>query len=187
MLSPKRLEIRGGKNRKNFERSDKNQTESHEIEPNVSCMILHLYLRHVTIFHDRTCGTWQHGSVFWIGHSITIWYGRSWFQPKIMGGSGIVCLYIYTDWIFLWLVDELFIVFRPARESFTQTSPLPMKGFKKYTRRSGLFSREWSLSCHICCDTGPRLFRFLPKDRFIKSPSTRNGMLRTYSNMGPHR
>jgi hypothetical protein len=39
------------------------------------------------------------------------------------------------------------------------------------------FQRKGSLSCHICCDTGPRFFRFHPKDRPIHSPlTTHKGM-----------
>jgi hypothetical protein len=34
-------------------------------------------------------------------------------------------------------------------------------------RRSGPLSREGSLSCHTCCDTGPRFLRSHPKDRPI--------------------
>jgi hypothetical protein len=52
---------------------------------------------------------------------------------------------------------------------------------------SGLLSREGSLSCHTCCDTGPRFFRSHPKDRHIQSLfKTQKGMLRTYSNPYPH-
>jgi hypothetical protein len=49
-------------------------------------------------------------------------------------------------------------------------------------------SREGSLSCHACCDTGPRFFRSHPKDRPIQSPlTTRMGMLGIYSDLDPHR
>jgi hypothetical protein len=87
--------------------------------------------------------------------------------------------------------DWLFIVLRPAQEYFThmETSPLPVKGCKiyAYARRSGPLSREGSLSCHTCCDTGPRFFQSHPKDRPIQSPlTTRMGMRRTYSNPDPH-
>jgi hypothetical protein len=48
-------------------------------------------------------------------------------------------------------------------------------------------SREGSLSCHTCCDTGPRFFRSLPKDRPIQSPfTTQEGVWRIYSNPDPH-
>jgi hypothetical protein len=55
-----------------------------------------------------------------------------------------------------------------------ETSPLPVKGckFSAYARRSGPLSREGSLSCDTCCDTGPRFFRSYPKDRPIQSPLT---------------
>jgi hypothetical protein len=56
-----------------------------------------------------------------------------------------------------------------------------------YARRSGPLSREGSLSCHTCCDTGPRFFRSHPKDRPIQSPlTTHKGMWRIYSNPDPH-
>jgi hypothetical protein len=49
------------------------------------------------------------------------------------------------------------------------------------------FEQGGSLSCHTCCDTGPRFFRSHPKDCTIQSPfTTRMGMRRTYSNPGPH-
>jgi hypothetical protein len=73
-------------------------------------------------------------------------------------------------------IDWLFTVLRPAQEYFTymETSPLPLKvgRIKAYARLSGPLSREGSLSCHICCDTGPRFFRSHPKDRPIQSPLT---------------
>ena len=54
------------------------------------------------------------------------------------------------------------------------TSPLPVKGCKilASARLSGHLSREGSLLCHTCCDTGPRFFRSHPKDRPIQSPFT---------------
>jgi hypothetical protein len=54
-------------------------------------------------------------------------------------------------------------------------------------RCSGPLSREGSLSCHTCCDTGPRFFRLHPKDRPIQSPlTTYKGVWRTYSNADPN-
>jgi hypothetical protein len=61
------------------------------------------------------------------------------------------------------------MVLRPAQEYFTymETSPctagegLQNLGFIN-ARRSGPLSREGSLSCHTCCDTGPRFFRSHP-------------------------
>jgi hypothetical protein len=70
-----------------------------------------------------------------------------------------------------------------------ETSPLPMKSCKilAYARRSGPLRREGSLSCHTCCDMGPRFFVSHPKDRPIQSPlTTREGMWRIYSNPDPH-
>jgi hypothetical protein len=53
-----------------------------------------------------------------------------------------------------------------------ETSPLPVKGCKiqAYARLLGPLSREGSLSCHTCSDTGPRFTRSHPKDRPIQSP-----------------
>jgi hypothetical protein len=48
-------------------------------------------------------------------------------------------------------------------------------------------SREGSISCHTCCNTGPRFFRSHPKDRSIQSPlTTHEGMWRIYYNPDPH-
>jgi hypothetical protein len=48
-------------------------------------------------------------------------------------------------------------------------------------------SRQGSLSCHTCCDTGPQFFRSNPKDRPIQSPlTTHKGMWRIYSNPDHH-
>jgi hypothetical protein len=43
-----------------------------------------------------------------------------------------------------------------------ETSPAPVKGWTIYTYawRPGPLSWEGSLSCHTCCDTGPRFFFF---------------------------
>jgi hypothetical protein len=61
----------------------------------------------------------------------------------------------------------------PAQECFTymDTSSLPMEGCKilAYAWCIGPLSREGSLSCHTCCDTGPQFFRFHPKDPSIQS------------------
>jgi hypothetical protein len=61
-----------------------------------------------------------------------------------------------------------FSVLRPSQEFFTymETSPLSVKGFKieAYARHLGPLSREGSLSCHTCCDTGPLFFRSHPKN-----------------------
>jgi hypothetical protein len=81
------------------------------------------------------------------------------------------------------LVGWLFIVLQPAQEFFTYmfTSPLLVKGCKIYAnaRCSGYLSREGYLSCHICCDTGPRFFRSHPKDHPILSTlTTHKGMWR---------
>ena len=85
-----------------------------------------------------------------------------------------------------------FTVLRSIQEFFftrMETSPLPVEGCKiqAYARRSGPLSREGSLSCHTCCDTGPRFFRSHPKDRPIQSPfTTHEGMWRIYSNPDSH-
>jgi hypothetical protein len=59
----------------------------------------------------------------------------------------------------------------------------PLKNFSLLWRRNyywwrtakfrlGPLSRKISLSCHTCCDTGPRLSRSHPKDRPIQPPLT---------------
>jgi hypothetical protein len=56
------------------------------------------------------------------------------------------------------------------------------------SRRSGTLSRDASLSCHTCCDTGPRFFLSYPKDRPIQSPlTTHKCVWRINSNPDPHR
>jgi hypothetical protein len=68
-------------------------------------------------------------------------------------------------------------------------SPLLVKGSKilAYARHLRPLSREGSLLCHTCCDTGPRFFQSHPKESAIQSLlTTRKGMLRTYSNLGHH-
>ena len=53
--------------------------------------------------------------------------------------------------------------------------------------RPMLGAQGLSLSCHTCCDTGPRFFRSHRKDRPIQSPfTTHEGMWRIYSNPDPH-
>jgi hypothetical protein len=57
-----------------------------------------------------------------------------------------------------------------------------------YDRCPWPLSREGSLSCHSCCDTGPRFFRSHPKDRHIQTPltsPTHKGMWRVYFNPDP--
>jgi hypothetical protein len=50
------------------------------------------------------------------------------------------------------------------------------------------FDQGESLSCHTCCDTGPRFFGSHPKVRPIQSPlMTRIGIRRTHSNPDYHR
>ena len=71
-----------------------------------------------------------------------------------------------------------------------ETSPLPVKGCKilAYARHSVPLSREGSLPCHTCCDTGPRFFLSHPKDHPFHSPlTTHEGMWRIYSTLDPHR
>jgi hypothetical protein len=48
-------------------------------------------------------------------------------------------------------------------------------------------SRERSLSCHSCCDTGSRFLRYHPKKRPIQSPHTiLKRAWRSYFNLDPH-
>jgi hypothetical protein len=69
-----------------------------------------------------------------------------------------------------------------------ENSPLSVKGCKiqTYARNSGPLSREGSLSCHTCCETGPQFLRSHPKVSPIQSPlTTHKGMWRIYSNPDP--
>jgi hypothetical protein len=72
---------------------------------------------------------------------------------------------LWHPWAFCDIQDGVqnghwFTVLRPTQEFFTymETSPLPVRGCKNlaYARGSGPLSREGSISCHNCCDTGPR-------------------------------
>ena len=68
----------------------------------------------------------------------------------------------------------LFVCFVYSRLSnfsaIRRLSPLPVTGLQiqAYARRSEPLSREGSLSCHTCCDTGPRFIRSHPKDRNLR-------------------
>jgi hypothetical protein len=69
----------------------------------------------------------------------------------------------FTIHVYHWLIAWLFIVLRLAQDfvfAYMETSPLPVKDCKiwAYARRSKPLSREGSLSCHTCCDTGPQFF-----------------------------
>ena len=87
-----------------------------------------------------------------------------------------------------WLIDWLFRVLRPAQEYFTymETSPLPVKGYKieAYARRSGPLSREGSLSCHTCCDTGLGMSGFIwrtaPFSRLLRHARECWGLILTW-------
>jgi hypothetical protein len=75
---------------------------------------------------------------------------------------------------------------------------VPLKNFSLTIAGEGLqniglcsalraFEQEGYLSCHTCCDTGPRFFRSHPKDRPIQSSlTTHEGMWKIYSNPDPH-
>jgi hypothetical protein len=64
-----------------------------------------------------------------------------------------------------------------------KTSPLTMEGYKAYARRLGPLSTEGSLSCDTCYGTGPRFFRFHPKDHPTWLPiTTHMKMWNIYSN-----
>jgi hypothetical protein len=65
-------------------------------------------------------------------------------------------------------------LFYTQLESFTQMELSPFKNCKMlaYAWYPGHLSREKSLSCHNCCDTGPQFIRSQSKDRHIKSPLT---------------
>jgi hypothetical protein len=49
-----------------------------------------------------------------------------------------------------------YVLLKNFLDTYLETLPLPIKGCKilAYVRRSGPLSREGSLSCHTCCDTG---------------------------------
>jgi hypothetical protein len=85
-----------------------------------------------------------------------------------------------------WLID--YLLFYVPRKNFS----LIWRRHHCRWRLQNLGSRplsslEGSLSCHTCCDTGPRFFRSHPKDHPNQSLlTTLMGMRRTYSNPDPH-
>jgi hypothetical protein len=132
------------------------------------------------IFHIHVCSLWQDLSIGIKNFDLVTLK----FDPLFKNFSIVHIFWMVSD-----RVDWLFTVLRPAQEFFTymEMSPLPVKGCKilAYARRSGLLSREGSLSCHTRCDTGPRFLWSYPKDRPIQSPlMTHEGMWRIYSNPG---
>jgi hypothetical protein len=76
----------------------------------------------------------------------------------------IVLFNFFAPFIQYWLIDWLIIYGFTSRSRifhlYKETSPLPVKGckIKAYARRLGPLSRWGFLSCHTCCDTGPRFF-----------------------------
>jgi hypothetical protein len=69
------------------------------------------------------------------------------------------------------LFVSLFVYSRTSNFSaIWQLSLLPVTGLQilAYAWRSGLLSREESLSCHTYCDTGPQFIRSHPKDRHLR-------------------
>jgi hypothetical protein len=88
-------------------------------------------------------------------------------QGRTSLSLSLLSLYIYTymkrdHWLVSLLVC-LFVYSRTTKfSSIWRLSPLPVIG---PTRRSGLLSREGTLSCHTYCDTGPRFKVSHPKDR----------------------
>jgi hypothetical protein len=102
-----------------------------------------------------------------------------------------LCRAIDEHCCLMYWLKIIHFVLRPAQIFFTcmKTSPFPVKDWKiyAYARHSGPLSREGSLLCHTCCDTGRQYFRSHPKDRPIQSPlTTHMGMWRIYFNTYPH-
>jgi hypothetical protein len=67
-----------------------------------------------------------------------------------------------------WMIDRLYMyvytVLHPANEFFTITGE-GLQNIGLYAQRSRPLSREGSLLCHTCCDTGPQYFLSHPKGR----------------------
>jgi hypothetical protein len=51
-----------------------------------------------------------------------------------------------------------------VRRDLMVLAKLKARRSETYARHSGHLSRKGSLSCHTCCDTGPRFFRSHPKN-----------------------
>jgi hypothetical protein len=81
------------------------------------------------------------------------------------------------------LIGCLFTVLRPPPEFFTyKYGEVTITG-EGLQRRSGPLSRDGSISCHTCCDTGPRCFWSHSKDHPLTS---RKGIRRISFYAGPH-
>jgi hypothetical protein len=116
----------------------------------------------------------------------------NWWRCKNCGNVGITTM--WETQFPLWFVTRLFAylltVLRPAEVFFTYGDvTITGEGLQNlgYARRSEPSSRDGSLSCHICSDTGPLSFWFYTKDRQFQWPlSTNKGMWRTHSNPDLH-
>jgi hypothetical protein len=96
-------------------------------------------------------------------------------------GQTVNCFEV-TSCIETWLIDCL--LFYVPLKNISLIWRRHHYWWRAYARRSGPLSRERSLSCHTCCDTGPRSFW---KNRHIQSPfTTHKRMWRIYSNPDPH-
>jgi hypothetical protein len=90
------------------------------------------------------------------------------------------------------LIDWLIILLRPAQEFFhlygdITTTGEGLQNFGLCTELRAFEQGGIFMTCHTCCDTGPRFFPSHPKDCPIQSPlMTHRGMWRIYSYPDPH-
>ena len=86
------------------------------------------------------------------------------------------------------MIDRLYNDLVPSENIYTHTCRDVTTGSERlqnlgpYARLLRQFSREGSLSCHTCCDTGPRFTRSHPKGRPSFASFDGPGALATYAN-----
>jgi hypothetical protein len=114
----------------------------------------------------------------------TMCHSPSFYHPII----DLMSIYM-TPWRFIQLNNYWFTSHSRIFHLYGDVTPLPMKGCKiqAYARRWGPLNSKGSISCHTCCDSGPRFFRSHPKDCPTKPPlTTLKGMWRIYFNPDPN-
>ena len=83
-------------------------------------------------------------------------YNSGWYTivSRLIHKEADVIIILRTDW----LIIHCFTSHARVFFTYMERSALPVKVCKiwVYAWRSGPLSREGTLSCHTCCDTGPR-------------------------------
>ena len=99
--------------------------------------------------------------VLWMGH----------------GGSSDPLSSMVLDWLIIYGFTSRLRIFHLYGDVTFAGEGLQNLGLCSALRACTPMNREGSLSCHTCCDTGPRFFRSYPKDCPIQLPfTTRKGV-----------